>query len=173
MLNMPRRLVAVVTMAMFAFSGTQQLVLAQTAPPDSCLSDGQQASAMLGETCTQAPTGGTACPLNSAGSSSQPASAVNMDLSSTTASAVMQCTQLSSPINIQVGSTTVPVAASTALTPAELVAACQVLSTGNQSLILSAMGNAVGGSFQITPCLSQYASNLLVPQGVTAITNAA
>src|SRR5262249_12650965 len=45
----------------------------------------------------------------------------------------------------------------------------QVLSTGQQSLQLSSLGTAVGGTFNIGARMSQHIANLVIPQGVTAI----
>jgi hypothetical protein len=57
------------------------------------------------------------------------------------------------------------------LTPAENVAAYQVRLTGQQSLVLGALGNAIGGSFSISQRLSQYVNNLQIPEGVTGRLN--
>src|SRR6185295_14182442 len=50
-------------------------------------------------------------------------------------------------------------------------AAYQVFSTGKQSLVLSALGNAVGGTFNIGSKFNQYVNSLVVPQNVTALGN--
>src|SRR5271170_4024354 len=55
------------------------------------------------------------------------------------------------------------------LTRAEAVAVSQFLHTGAQSILLGASGNAVGGSFSLTSQLASHISNLVIPQGVTAI----
>ena len=56
------------------------------------------------------------------------------------------------------------------MTPAEKVALTQVLSSGQQSLILNARGMAIGGQFSSTD-LSSNIGNLGVPQGVTGYLN--
>src|SRR5262249_4400000 len=66
-----------------------------------------------------------------------------------------------------------PISAASVLTPGEYVAASQVLSSGRQSIVLGGAGASVGGSFVLTPQLSQNINNLVVPSGVTAIANAA
>ncbi len=47
----------------------------------------------------------------------------------------------------------------------------EVLRTGQQTLVLGTQGEAIGGSFTISPRLSQEISSLVIPQGVTAIDN--
>ena len=55
------------------------------------------------------------------------------------------------------------------LTRAEAVAVTQLLHSGTQSLTIGSAGSAVGGSFTITSQLASHISNLVIPQGVTAI----
>src|SRR5262249_44827032 len=55
------------------------------------------------------------------------------------------------------------------LTPAETVALTQVLSTGTQSIVLSKLGSAVGGSV-VLPA-GQGFSGITVPRNVTVIDN--
>lgn len=102
-----------------------------------------------------------------------PRTPINLDLTSTTRSLPAPQFVQKSPVNILVGGAASLVTASSLLTPGERLAAYQVLFTGQQSILLGAQGNAVGGSFNIGPRFSQYVSNLTVPQGVTAIQNAA
>ena len=54
------------------------------------------------------------------------------------------------------------------LTPAEAVAVNQLLSTGHQSLILNSLGQAVGGSLNVS-ILGNNINNLELPNGVTLI----
>ncbi len=56
------------------------------------------------------------------------------------------------------------------LTPAQYIAAMQVLTGGSQTLQLSSQGNAIGGSFAVNGSIGNIA-NMVVPQGVTAINN--
>lgn len=94
---------------------------------------------------------------------------VELDLSSTSATLTANHLTQAAPITIQVGSVNKTLTAATLVTPAELLAAYQVFSTGNQSIILSAAGNAVGGSLALGAKFSQYVSALVIPQGVTAV----
>jgi uncharacterized protein YkwD len=55
------------------------------------------------------------------------------------------------------------------VTPAELVAATQVLSAGRQSLVVSGAGNAVGGSFALNGLGTTPLNGLTLPQGVSAL----
>jgi hypothetical protein len=90
-----------------------------------------------------------------------------MDLSSTIASAT--ASHIDSPVNINVGGNIMAVTQNTALTPAQLIAAYQVARTGEQSLLLGADGNAIGGSFVIGSRMASHISELLIPTNVTAI----
>lgn len=97
---------------------------------------------------------------------------VNMDLSASTPSgtaARAMAVHNVQAMNINVGGTTQQITAATLLTPAQRVAVFQVLSTGRQSILLGPNGNAVGGTFTVDPRMSQHVSNLVIPQGVTAI----
>jgi len=93
-----------------------------------------------------------------------------LDLSSSIR-ALSAGSQLSGPVNIREGGTRRTISATDLLTPAELVAFQEVLSTGHQTLVLSSSGTATGGSFQLTPGLSQSISTLVIPKGVTAVDN--
>ncbi|HEY9868546.1 MAG TPA: hypothetical protein V6D08_05225, partial [Candidatus Obscuribacterales bacterium] len=55
------------------------------------------------------------------------------------------------------------------LTPAEHAALHQVLASGQQTLLLSVLGSAIGGTVHLTNELSETVHNLLVPEGVTAV----
>lgn len=96
---------------------------------------------------------------------------INLDLSSKTPLAT-GAGLIARPVNIRIGSAVQTVNSSMMLTPAQLIAAYQVSSTGSQTLQLGSSGNATGGNFQIGSQFS-HAESLLVPQGVTAISNAA
>jgi len=74
---------------------------------------------------------------------------------------------------LQVGKTARTVTPTDLLTHAEHVALQQVLTSGQQSLVLGRHGNAVRGSFQLTTDISQGVHDVIVPRGVTAITDAA
>src|SRR5205823_6458532 len=72
---------------------------------------------------------------------------VNLDLSSTARTLTPGNLANAGAININVGGTTKIVTPTTALTAAERLAAYQVFSTGQQSIVLGVQGNAVGGNF--------------------------
>lgn len=109
-------------------------------------------------------------PQHSANAASTPANGpINLDLSSTQASKVLSHLPGSNPIDIQVGGQEIAVTSSTELTPAETLATFQVLRTGQQSLDLGSLGNAVGGTIVLNQHLSQALSDLVIPMGVTVI----
>jgi hypothetical protein len=95
---------------------------------------------------------------------------VNLDLSSTARSAPAAQVANFQPTAINVGGTTVPVTATTALTPAESLAVAQMLNTGMQSVALSLTGAAIGGSVSLSSQFAQFVADLVIPHGVTAIT---
>src|SRR5438876_296026 len=88
----------------------------------------------------------------------------NLDLTSTT-----RTTQASGAGVINVGGTSHPVSASDILTPAENLALQQILSTGQQSIVLNNGGAAVGGNFRLSNLSALQISNLVIPQNVTAV----
>jgi hypothetical protein len=73
------------------------------------------------------------------------------------------------PTAIRVGRDNRTVSPSDLLTAAEYVALSQVLSSGEQSLKVGRLGNAVGGSLDLSAHVSGQIANLLVPRGVTAV----
>jgi len=74
---------------------------------------------------------------------------------------------LSSPVTILNGGQSQAVTAGMSLTPAQLVAVLQVLSTGTQSLVLGTNGGAAGGSMVLQS--SQNLSYIKVPHGVAVV----
>jgi hypothetical protein len=96
--------------------------------------------------------------------------AVSLDLSSTDKTVSASSINGFQGANIDVGGVSQAITPDHLLTPAEYVALSQVLATGSQSLLLSAQGNAVGGSFNIG---HSDISHLIIPQGVDAIYDAA
>ncbi|HEY9790091.1 MAG TPA: hypothetical protein V6D22_06825, partial [Candidatus Obscuribacterales bacterium] len=96
----------------------------------------------------------------------QAQAATNYNLTSQTAN-------IQSPVSghIIVGGHNTPISQGQMITPAELTALNQVLQTGHQSLILSSMGNAIGGKLNITTNLTGGIGNLVIPSGVTALGN--
>lgn len=93
--------------------------------------------------------------------------AANLDLSSTNRSVSVggQFTATS----IMVGGTATTVAPNSMVTPAEFMALHQVLTTGSQTLLVGAQGNATGGQVNLTAALNQAVSNLILPANVTAV----
>lgn len=92
---------------------------------------------------------------------------VDLDLSSATDSSTLGHMLNGGTVTVTLGGTTMVVDSNTVLTPAEKVAAIQVLQTGHQDLILNADGSASGGSMVITPWLSQHLGNLVIPTNVS------
>jgi hypothetical protein len=95
--------------------------------------------------------------------------AIDLNLSSTTVNMIAGRLLKGITLTIDVGGVSETVTSQTALTPAEYLAAMQVRSGNQQSLIIDAHGSASGGSVVINPRLSQAISNLTIPQGVTVI----
>ncbi len=93
---------------------------------------------------------------------------VNLDLSSTTAAVV---NHHNAPMTVLEAGTSKTITAGTLLTPAERIAVSQIARTGQQMIQLGANGSAIGGSFVISPRMSQFVNNLVIPTGVTAIGN--
>ena len=98
---------------------------------------------------------------------------VNLDLSSVEKSLSASALPLANTLNILVGNELQTVNLASQLTPSEFLAAYQVVSAGNQTLRLSAQGNATGGSFSIPNSISSDIGNLVVPQGVKLLDNVA
>ncbi len=94
---------------------------------------------------------------------------VNLDLGSTDKSLTAGHLVAKGPVAIVVGGQQQIINSSSQLTPAERLAAYQVLSTGQQSIQVGALGNAIGGSFTMGAKFSQYVSGIVIPQGVTAV----
>jgi hypothetical protein len=93
------------------------------------------------------------------------AAPIDLNLQSTQASLH---TSTVKPVNITVGGRIERVVMSTALTPAEYIAAQQILQTGKQSLVIDKLGVASGGSFSISNFTGLDTGNLVVPRGVKA-----
>ena len=104
---------------------------------------------------------------NSAATISKPT--VNLDLSSNIASNSILHLGDSATIQINVGGTLLSVNSHTLLTPAEQLAAYQMMYTGQQSVILDTQGSASGGTVTLTSHLTQNLGNLVIPTGVTVI----
>jgi hypothetical protein len=96
---------------------------------------------------------------------------LNVDLTST--AAIVQASELANiaGVTIQVGNLTRTIAQTDLLTAAEAIAAHQVVTTGQQFLLLSAEGSANGGSFDLHLFANDNLQNLVIPQGVTCTQN--
>ncbi len=100
-----------------------------------------------------------------------PRAPVNLDLSSTAQNVRIGNRLGSRCVAIVVGDTSLAVTPGTMLTSAERVALSQVLRGGQQSIQIGALGNAVGGTVNLSARLGQHLGNLVIPQGVTVIDN--
>lgn len=92
------------------------------------------------------------------------AAPVNLDLGSTSPSVAPGT--VTSPVVISVGGRPQVVTTQSSLTPAQYVAATQVMQTGRQTLLLSTAGAAVGGYANTTTFAGNLAA-LTVPSGVS------
>jgi hypothetical protein len=100
------------------------------------------------------------CPVAASGQEA----AQNFDLGSTDRT-------LQSPTQapIQVGGQVRHLNQGDRVTPAELAALNQIIATGRQNLVLTPGGSAAGGQVNLRTDLSNAVSNLIIPQGVTAL----
>lgn len=96
-------------------------------------------------------------------------SSLNLDLTSTTASVAFSggCQQL--PVNIDVAGVAQTVNPGQMLTPAQAVAAYQVLRGGEQNILLGIDGSAIGGSMVIGSHLANMLNSIVIPTGVTVV----
>lgn len=94
---------------------------------------------------------------------------VNLDLNSTERNLNVGNLANNKPLTIQVGDTSRTLGPQDVVTAGERLAAYQIFSTGQQSILLGNLGNAVGGSFTMGPKFNQYVSDLVIPAGVTAV----
>lgn len=128
-------------------------------------------------TCTEAWAAELAVQQLAAGTTSATGTAarkpINLNLNSTIANTNAGNMAAAKPISITVGGKPVDVLPTTPLTPAERLAVYQVFSTGQQSIILGAKGNAIGGSLTIGPKFTQYVSGITVPKNVSVYGDAA
>ncbi|MBX9771663.1 MAG: hypothetical protein K2X29_09845, partial [Candidatus Obscuribacterales bacterium] len=107
-----------------------------------------------------------------AAAQAEQASTIHLDLSSTEASvAVTNMSQ--EAIHVEMGGMAVPITAGSQVTPAQYVAIQQIMQTGTQSLILNSLGAAQAGTFHVNDALSSMINSLTIPQGVTALHDAA
>lgn len=105
-------------------------------------------------------------PLVKAGA--QSASSYNLGSSAKTGSSGLNQGQSAT---IMRGGVPMTVTGGTFLTSAEQVAVSQVRQDGQQDLILNAVGQAVGGRFDIRNDLAGNVGNLTIPRGVTGVAN--
>ncbi len=78
--------------------------------------------------------------------------------------------QMTHTLDINVGGQNTALNSNQLVTPAEAIALSQVLATGHQTLDLSALGNANGGSLNAS-ALGNNLNNLVLPNNVTLIDN--
>lgn len=97
---------------------------------------------------------------------------INLDLNSTDAT-VNFSRRLAETVSIRVGDQMQTINAGQMLTPAEAIAAYQVMRGQEQSIILGADGNAVGGNFQINTTLQKHVRDISIPANVTVINDIA
>lgn len=96
---------------------------------------------------------------------------VNLDLSSTAASVAFNggCQSNQIPVNINVAGVAQTVNPGQMLTPAQAVAAYQVMRSGVQNILLGADGAAIGGSMVIGSHLAGMLNSIVIPTGVTVV----
>ncbi len=107
-----------------------------------------------------------------AAAQAEAANTIHLDLSSTEAS-VAATNMGQEAIHVEMGGMTVPITAGSQVTPAQYVAIQQIMQTGTQSLILNSLGAAQAGTFHVNDSLSAMINSLTIPQGVTALHDAA
>lgn len=73
------------------------------------------------------------------------------------------------PVNVTTGARTRALTPGSMMTAAETVAVNQILATGQQSILLSRNGAAIGGQLNLSRDLSQPVQNMVIPKGVTAL----
>ena len=95
----------------------------------------------------------------------------NLNLTSTSRTVSAGQTLGSGSVNIKTGGSVMNVTGQTLLTPAEHLAVMQVASGGSQTLLVGSAGNAVGGTFQLSPVFNNF-SNLVIPAGVKSFSSA-
>lgn len=98
---------------------------------------------------------------------------VNLDLSSSSATVSAASLVPTGNVSINVGNATQIVSPTSMLTPAEMLAVYQVVNTGAQSILLGSKGTAIGGSLDLSAQLSHNINSLVIPKGITAVSNVA
>lgn len=110
-------------------------------------------------------TAPTAAPgSTTSGTGSTPTPPSNLDLSSTSKSVTA-----TSGGTIRVGAGRVNINPGDLITPAQALALSQLATGGSQTLVLGALGNAIGGTFHLNG--SGSLDSLVIPRGVTALGN--
>lgn len=92
---------------------------------------------------------------------------IELDLTSTNRSLSPGRLVQSSPVVVQEGGAFRTILPGQLVTAAERLALYQILSTGQQSLLLGVYGNATGGSFVAGPNFSKHVTSVVVPSNVT------
>lgn len=128
---------------LFAFCSTLQISFAQEAPPPESVPAAAAAPAPI-----------------------------DLDLASTAASITFAANNAAAtPVNINMAGVMQTVNPGQMVTPAQAVAAYQVMRTGAQDIVLGALGQATGGSMNISPWLAANLGSLVIPSGVSVINN--
>lgn len=97
---------------------------------------------------------------------------IDLDLASTAASVTFAANNAAAaPVNIDMAGVMQTVNPGQMVTAAQAVAAYQVMRTGAQSIVLGAMGEAIGGTMNISPWLAANLGSLVIPSGVSVINN--
>ena len=98
-----------------------------------------------------------------------PAGSSNVNLHSTHATHTVTGLGQSQSVNLNVGGVTQTITSVSHVTAAEQVALTQVLNTGHQSIILNALGGAIGGTVNLATDVKTSINNLVIPRGVTVV----
>lgn len=101
-------------------------------------------------------------------STRQAVESFNLDLTATERSLTAGRLLIRGTVVISEGGSVRSITPDSMLTPAEKLAAYQVVSSGVQSIVLGQRGDALGGSFSVDPHFNQFINGLVIPEGVTA-----
>src|SRR5215470_53890 len=93
----------------------------------------------------------------------------NLDLTSKDRTVAVSNQPGFQPTNIRVGRQNMTVNTGDMLTPAEYAALQQVLTTGTQTLRVGVNGNAVRGTLNLTPAMTNVLEGLVIPNRVTVV----
>ncbi|MBS1994027.1 MAG: hypothetical protein JSS83_26125, partial [Cyanobacteria bacterium SZAS LIN-3] len=105
------------------------------------------------------------------GNFNAPNQGYQLDLSSTTANVVLGTKLFNGApsVTVDIGGQSVSFRPGAQVTAAEYVAIKEVLSGGQQSIVLNSGGTAVGGTFSLNQVITPKVTELVIPQSVTAL----